>query len=280
MTRQIEPAKNPKTGKQIRRKPNRGKYDWNLMRRQFIEGIPKPDGDEERWFPNLKELAEMHEASYIQVRKRSSEDRWPVHKEAHQITAIRERQEKRAKMIAKNALDFDEKTHKVAQLGLAMVTTRIAEIAEEAQTKKPFRDDAVQRLKNGEHVEPQDLWSAIRYKELEGLANAAERFQNIGMKALGTDVQRVDVTGLEGGNTTVNVVNVSQEMQRDDPDRMASMFEAMSEAGLVPDELLSAMSQGAIAGKVIDAEVIPEDDADREQLPNDLVDNDVTEDSE
>ena len=127
------------------------------------------------------------------------------------------------------------------------------------QAKKQFRDAAIADLQAGIKVKRTDLYSAIRYSELEGLASAADRFQSIGMKALGTDVQRVDINNIGSGDTNVAIVNVSAELARDDASRLGEVFAAMTDAGILPQEVLDAVT--------VDGEVIEEND-----IPGDLVD--------
>lgn len=243
-------------GKEIKRRPGNAKHDWETVRRNYIEGIEKPDS-EERWYPTLKELAELHKIAPVMVRQRSSEERWPSHREAANMIATQERQRKRARMVAKNALDFDERGHDTAKVGMAMVMTRLGEIAAQVAAQKPMRDDAIRRLRNGESVTKQELYSVIRAQELQELASAAERFQSVGMRALGTDVQRVDVTGMGGIAGDVNVsVNVNQELQRDDIGRLTEMMGAMKDADLLPPGVYEALMQD----EVMDAEVVDDDD--------------------
>jgi hypothetical protein len=91
------------------------------------------------------------------------------------------------------------------------------------------------------------LYSAIWFKEIEGLAGALDRFQNIGMKALGTDIQKHEVTNPDGSmSTTVNVVG---ELHRDDPERLALILQAMRDTGILPSDAL----------EIEDAEVVEEE---------------------
>lgn len=254
----------PGTDVQVSSERWTSKYPWHKIRVAFIEGMPVQGTEDERHFPTQREVAEIFEVPYERVRKVASQERWTAKREAAEMEAIQERLKKRAKQIAKNALDFDEKAHNAAKLGMAMVTTRLAEIAKDVQVRKPLRDAALQKLANGQSVTKEELYSAIRASELNELANAADRFQSLGMKALGTDVQRVDIAGLEGNTTNVNVVNVRQEIQRDDVERMASMLEAMTEAGLVSKEILDNIQDSPELQELqqdpntIDAEVVEE----------------------
>ena len=265
-----------KDGKILQHTPSRAKYPWADIQRAYVEGLRVPGTkDERRWF-NLKELAEHFGANYDLVWRRSSQYRWQDAKDAHERLAALERSRKRAKQIAENSLDFDEKSHNVAKMGLAMVTTRLAEIANEVQTKRPFRDDALRRLQNGEAVEREELYSAVRFAEMEGLASAAARFQEIGRKALGTDVERIDITGTQGN---VNVVNVRQEVRRDDPARLAEMLGVLAESGLVPAEMFDHLTSNEIAGEIVEGEVV--DEPEEVHAEDDLVpDEDADEEAE
>ncbi|AKL88389.1 hypothetical protein BH789_gp108 [Gordonia phage GMA6] len=253
---------NRKTGKPVSRRSGQERYPWDKIRRDYIEGVPVPGTKDERVWPNLKDLGEDYGVPYPRMRKRSAAERWTAHKEAAQNVARLARMKKRAEQIETNALDFDEKSYNVAKLGMSLVAGRMAEIGQEMQVKKQFRDQAIADLQSGLPVPKEDLYSSIRYQELEGLAGAAERFQSIGMKALGTDSQRIDINNIGGGDTNVSIVNVSNELARDDAERLGDVFAAMNEAGLLPKEVLDAVT-------IVDAEVeendIPSDLADAQQ---------------
>jgi len=233
-----------KTGKPVQRRPGQERYPWDQLRRDFIEGVPVSGTKDERVWPTLRELAEDNGVPYVRMRKRAAAERWTEHKTAAQNQARLTRLKKRAEQIEVNALDFDEKAFSIAKLGSSLVAGRLAEIGQEMQAKKQIRDMALQNLQNGNAVNKSDLYSAVRYSEIDGLASAAARFQEIGMKALGTDVQRIDINNLGGGgDTTVNVLNVSQELVRDDSERLGGVLEAMASAGLIPEEILDQLTE-------------------------------------
>lgn len=205
---------------------------WDEIRREFVEGW---DVNGDIHLPNLRELSERHDVGYVRVRERSAKERWKDRRDAMQIKVTQERQKKRALGLAKNAIEFDEKAHNVAKLGIAMVTVRLAEISQEVGRQQEVRARALVKQQQGLPVDKHELWSAVNYRELEGLASAAERFQTIGQKALGTDVQKHEITGADGGpiESTVGIV---VELNRDDPERLAMMIKAMHEANLVSED--------------------------------------------
>lgn len=229
------------------------KYDYEAPRKEYIEGIPVPGTKDERNFPKLKEVAEKYGIPYPRLRKKASAERWTAHRDAQAAKVAELRMRKRARSLANNSIDFDEKAYNVAKIGMAMVATRLGEIAQESSVRKAIRDDAMARLERGEDVDRKELYSAVYHKELEGLAGAADRFQSIGQKALGTDAQKIEVSGPEGAPLQ-SIVQVKSEMTRDDPDRIAEIIGAMQEAGLVGDNFIESERNDQEADE-IDAEV-------------------------
>lgn len=238
-------------------------YDWDTIRAEFIEGVPIPDSKDEREWLNLKELSEKHDVPYLRVRKVASKERWTERRQAAQDIATLERAKVRASKIAKNALDFDERAHEIAKTGLSLVQARMAELGQDMIANRALREDALNRKRNGQPYKDKELYASIRYSEIDGLASAAARFQELGMKALGTDVKKIDLTA-EGVGQTEITVNIGTEMQRDDPERLATMLGAMHQAGLVPDEVMQQLEAGDTDDdpEVIDAEFTEEGQSD------------------
>lgn len=254
-----------RTPKRINKKTGSVSYDWEPVKRDFVEGIPTPgsDNDDDRIWPNLRELAEQHEIPYVRVRKRAANERWTVQRQQAQTTAAQERVKKRARRIETNSLEFDDRSYNVAKLGMGMVTARLAEIGQEMNAKKAIREQAIQDLQQGLPINKQDLWSAIRYGELDALANAASKFQELGHKALGTDSINVNVNGM--GDTNVAIVSVTNELARDDDERLGEVFSAMAESGLLPQEVVDQLqlednSENTIPGDIVDGEVVSEEE--------------------
>ncbi len=208
------------------------KYDWEMIKRQYVEGVNTGTDEKSLRLPTLKELSDEYGAPYTRVRERSAKERWTERRAEYQIVATRERQKKRVKKMAENAVEFDANAYKVASTGMAMIYTRLAEIAAQVNASRALRADALERQKNGEPVERYELYSAVNYREMEGLASAASRFQEVGMKSLGTDVQRHEISGPDGGPIEATTTSIIQELNRDDPERLAMLVAAMKESGL------------------------------------------------
>jgi hypothetical protein len=209
--------------------PNKGKkvHNWELMRKLFVEGVPtkmdEPDGDRE-WL-TLKEVSERMNVGYKTLSVRASKERWTSLKQAYQTSLAIERQKKRAQKLGKDAVEFDEKSLKIAQLGIGLVMTRYGEIVQEVTAKKAIREEALAKQQAGVPVDREDLWSAIRYGEMESLARAAVTLQEIGNKALGNDTQKLQIEGtIEHGHS----ISVNAELAREDKGRIAGVLAVMN----------------------------------------------------
>ena len=93
------------------------------------------------------------------------------------------------------------------------------------------------------------------------LSKAALQFQEVGQKALGTDVQRVDIHHDINADIDVDVqvTSISAELSRDDPERLAAFLQAAKRAGLLDTMLSDQQSQDHPAiesGEVVDAEIV------------------------
>lgn len=224
------------------------KYNWEQLAKEYIEGIETP-GKEERVFPTMKELAELHGVPAQMVRARASKERWTEKKDAHAMRLAKERLRKRQSLLLNKGVDFDDRAHKAAELGVGLITNRLAEIAQEISRRQKVRDNALAMMDAGLPINKEDLYSAINYREMEGLASALSRFQEVGMKALGTDVTRHEISGPD--QTAIEVkTNIRHEISRDDPERIAAIVSSFEDAGL--------LELGTVQ-EIIDAEIVEED---------------------
>lgn len=230
------------------------KYDYDAARLEYIQGIEQDDGSYK--LLTIKDIAERHDIPYTALRRRSSKERWTDRQNTYQSQIAQEKQKKRAKELAGQSIEFDKNAHNAAKLGISMASARLAEIAEEFRSKQGAIREARERLERGDPVEKWELYSAVNYRELEGLAGALERFQTVGMRALGTDVQRHELTSPDGSMTPQNI-NITAELSRDDPDRLGAFLQAAAEVGLL-DSLMEDDS-GVIDAEVVDDNTNEED---------------------
>lgn len=248
--KKIEPPARPPRSNPRGRK---AKHNWDLVYREYVEGVQVGESEDDRQFFNYRELSDRHSIPYPTLRERASKERWQERKNQYSMEVTVERQKARSKRLATSAAGFDDKAFKVAEAGLNLVMVRLMEVMQESAKSKSRRDEALSRLEAGLDVDPKDLRSPVYYREMNELASAAERWQNIGMKALGTDIQRHEVTGDAGVVNIGGTVNISKEITRDDPERVAAVLTSLADAGLLPAEMIEALIGDE---EIVDAEVV------------------------
>lgn len=245
------PAKKPKYKAVRDKKPRTGlRYDWDTIRVDYIEGIRPDKGDEDvREWPTLAAVADKHGVPHQRVRERSSQERWTIQRQEYQRKLALSRQNKRVAKLANEAVEFDNKALTTAKLGMAMVTARISEIAKEVQQHNTRREQALQLQAEGFDVDIADLKTVIDARELNTLGQAALSWQQLGMKALGTDVLRTEVSGTV--DVDIEVTSIAREMSRDDPERLAAFLVAAQRSGL-----FEAAGELTAVPDIIDADII------------------------
>lgn len=259
---EYKPEENPTAPEKRSRGPE-AQYDWTLIRNEYVEGYLRPDAKDEfdRIFPTYAELNKRHGASLSAIRARGSRERWKNLKNTYAIELAQARQKKRANKLAHAAVQFDDNALRVGEMGVALVMSRLAEVGTEMKMRADIRKDALERLSKGEHVDPKELRSAVYHQEMQTLANAAEKFQQIGMRALGTSEEANSIMNVTVGDTNIgNTTNVSQELIRDDPERAKALVSAFVEAGAVPRAFVDAMvaSDDAENSDIVQSEVVTE----------------------
>lgn len=227
------PKKEKKELSVIKKRVNGYKYDWDSLRQMFIEGIQnKSENPLEREFVTLKELGIRTNTTYAALRERSSAESWQENREAFQMRLMKHRQYIRLATLGKESIEFDTKTLNMAKAGVNIIMTRLAEIINEINAAKVRKDRAIELSKQGVLVDPYHLQSVIDSKELAALAAAAQLWQSIGNKSIGTDVIKGELTPSEDLDTDVRAISMSQELGRDDPERLAAFMLAAKRAGL------------------------------------------------
>lgn len=233
------------------------KYDYDTARIFFVEGYPvdPDDPDSDREWLNLRELSDRQEIPYQRLRERASAERWTEQRKAWQRDKAADRQKRRMEKLGKQSIEFDESSLGLAKMGLQLVGVRMNEIAQMVKATADQRADAMNRLANGQPVDRQELWSQVRAEELERLAKAASTLQDIGRKALGTDVQNIDVNA---HIVQEQVVSVAMELERDDPDRLAAFMAAVERAGLWDQLELEGNEDLPEDDDIVEADVVEE----------------------
>lgn len=210
----------PKGPPKRRVKTQPSKHPWDQIRDHYMTAESSV---------TMKELAEVYGINYDVVRAKGAEERWTYLRAEYQTKNRIAIQEARTQTLVKEAVSFDDVSLKAAKLGQTLIVGRLGQIAQLFQASGVSFDKVLAKVRAGQPVDLTELRSSINYKELVELANALDRFQNVGRKALGTDVEKIDLSVIQG---SIVEVNISEELGKPDLDRMAATVEAMRRAGL------------------------------------------------
>lgn len=226
MAMTMGPAKsgNRATKSGTAKRASRSKYPWERIKDHYItaENII-----------TLRDLAEVYNCPYETMRSKAADERWTYLRTEHVTKAALAKQAKRRNTLATEAVGFDDVSLRAAKLGQSLVVGRLAQVAELFQAQGVNWRNVIEKVKQGIPLEPHETRSSINYKELVELANALDRYQSVGRRALGTDVENLNITGGLNVHDTLQVeVSIGDELNKPDLDRTSAVIEAMRRSGL------------------------------------------------
>lgn len=213
------------------RKPRKTKHDWVTIREFFITN---PDED-----LTLADVARMHGVKEQLVYRRSKDENWKWLRLQYWTQVLKEKRHRRQMKNAEQSDEFDDKALDVAKMGMSLTQLRMGQIAKYFAAKQEDFNNAIEKLKLGYPTQRDEFFSAINYKEMRELAQAALMFQELGHKALGTSVDPLELGEMPDGaigGPIEQIVSIGDELTRNDPDRIAAMMEALDDAGILSYE--------------------------------------------
>jgi hypothetical protein len=164
----------------------RRKLDWDLIRREYIEGVRDPA--EQLILPSARELAERHGARPNTIRKRAAAEDWTERRREYSRQAETARQEARIRATAEEAAELDVKALRTARDGLTLVARKVLRIAdadrryeEELLSREEAADDPIHIPSTDRQPfsDPVDALAMLR------LVRAAERCLELAHEAAG-----------------------------------------------------------------------------------------------
>lgn len=241
------------------RKPGvQPKHDWIALRTAFIEGLPVEDSDDREWL-TMMDMSRRFGVHRSALYEKANEEQWMAQREAYQFRIAKQRQARRIALLAKESEAFDMRSIEVAKDGMGIVTTRLREIQREIEEQAERRVIALGQMERGEPFNQYHLGSIIDAREIDTLAKAARTWQEIGQKATGADVIKVDIaqTITQTIDVDVEVTSIASELGRDDPERLAAFLQAAKRAGIL-DSVMQDQKEIEYDPDVIDAEIVDE----------------------
>ena len=198
--------------------------DWLEVRIQFVQGVEQEDGS--RTWPTITDLAKMYNLNTATMYAKSSKERWTEQRTEYQGSLELAKRQARVTDVRKKAQDLDESAYRISKLGAAIVTRRLAEIAEDQTLHAQTRKEAIDRVKAGGILDAEALASSIDARELDALSKAGMAFMQLGQKALGTDINRVEISG-NPEEPIQHQHSIREELVRPDDDRLAAFLQVL-----------------------------------------------------
>lgn len=233
-------------------------HDWIMLRTAFIEGVPVEGSDERQWL-SLTQMSERFTVARSALYDRAGEEQWQSQRDAYQHKIAKQRQARRIAILAKESEAFDNKAISLAHDGMDIVMRRVREINIEIEEQETRKADALAKMARGEDVPLWSLQSVIDAKELNELSKAALGWQQLGQKAMGADVIKVEIAhDIHASiDMDVEVTSIASELGRDDPERLAAFLQAAKRAGIL-DSVMNQKEIEQDADGIVDAEVVEE----------------------
>lgn len=208
-----EPADSPAPAEVTRRRDGLTKfseYDWAVPKKMYVEGIKLPDRHD---WPTLDEVAERCGIPANRVREKSAAKGWRAERTQYQHQLETTRRQARAAAMVQEATNLDNNALKTAKVGLTLVHAKLVEIAQAAQAARAGGAGS---------------GTVIDALEQTRLAQAADLWHKIGLRAVGDpETHRLEVTGANGAP-----IEIAAELKRDDPERITSVLNILTIAGL------------------------------------------------
>jgi hypothetical protein len=197
------------------------RHNWPHAKELYVEGRDNAEGVRE--FPTLKVVSEELGVPYNRLRDRSGSEGWTEERAAFQANLEKERQRRRIKELADDAVELDKGALVASKMGMRLVQARLGEVAHVAQARS-----AAGRIQDDEERR-RALYRAgeLDAREMDTLARAAQGWHALAMRALGEpETIRTELVGAGGGPLEVRS-DVRAELVRDDPERLHGFIVAL-----------------------------------------------------
>lgn len=195
--------------------PERRDYDWEAIRRRYIEGVPDRDNGTTIW-PSLDQVADHFGVVGTRVREKSGQQGWVQQRKQWQAQLELTRRNAKAAAMSKEATQLDGRALSAAQMGLQLCIARLTELGQAAQAAR------------ANNAGSPGAASVIDAGEQARLAQAVDLWHKVGLRAVGDpETQRLEITGAGGGP-----IEIGAELRRDDPNRIVGVLAVLESAGL------------------------------------------------
>ncbi|GAC1534982.1 MAG: hypothetical protein NVS3B1_29400 [Marmoricola sp.] len=211
-----------------------GRIDWDRPKRMYVEGIRRHDprkGAYTHW-PTYREVGRLCGLNETQVANKGVKNGWMTSREMYKAQVEQKRLETRARNQAEHSNRIEKTAISASAQGLELVLLRVEEIAEQQRNRKA----------RGTGTNDDDEFEVtVDGRELETLGRAAATWHALSQKVLGiSETHKVQLSGPNGGPLDIRA-SVTEEMRRDDPDRLYGFLIAAERSGLLGPGMLDAI---------------------------------------
>lgn len=240
---------------------SREQFDWEQIRRDYVEGIQVEGSDdplELRWL-SIEAVANKHGVAPATAYARSAKEHWPALRQSFILKIEVKRRRARLRKLAEEGLSHDKNVLNISKLGLAVVMRRLGELVRTANMREQIGQLMEAAIKDGElpDLNMMDNLAEFDAREMESLANAATRFEELGRRVLG-DVDMDNLSNTEDSDS--EDLTLSGQMQQSGTERIAQVLGQMKKLGI----LEPGMAQLADDGMDEDEDEDDEDEDDSE----------------
>jgi hypothetical protein len=210
---------------------DRGYRDWLAAERLYVQGVTADDGT--HYWPSAPKVAWMLGVPAQSIRQHCAKYKW-VAKRRDFVALLKQKEaEHKAEALAASRVHDEFEIHSAAMQGVELVTRRLKQVkaADERVTRArqayyKLRDEGADIAEL--EATGYDPFQAdpIDARELQAISGALQSFHVVVQKATGGEAVRVEVTGAGGGPLEMRH-SVRQELEADDVDRVARLFEVM-----------------------------------------------------
>lgn len=217
-------------------------HDWDVVRERYVSARPQL---------TYAEVAQEFGIGVQTLSNRAAKEKWKHQRANEQLKIAKDLRREYSITAATKGIKFDEVAGDTATMGMSIVTARLLEISRMVAARGNTMDEVVNLMRAGLPVPKEMTYFAVSYRELVGLAQAAQIFQDVGRKALGTDITQLEAHithDVEVSGSVEQVVSIGGELQKDNPERLADFLEVLSRMGMMTPE-----------GEVVDGELVDDE---------------------
>ena len=224
------------------------KYNWDEIKKFYIEGyddsvtpmvVPKFNSSNRKFFKSARELAECFHIPASTVIAKASSEKWKQKQREWRYQYAKDLQEDSVLRNASEAINFDDSSLVNAKIANAIATIRLKDLARYVgQNSREWVKEYEYYLENKDNpdVKKPPIYDFHEYK-FRALIESLQGIQNIGQKALGTDILYQEIK-IKNEQLNINLQNQKLTVEHQlnampNLDAISAIMEGLENAGVL-----------------------------------------------